>query len=55
MVLFACHTFAIEAHNTKKFITEELGLPYIRIDTDFSTSDSAQIQTRLESFLEMIS
>lgn len=35
MVLFACHTFAIEAHNTKKFITEELGLPYIRIDTDF--------------------
>lgn len=55
MVLFACHTFAIEAHNTKKFITEELGLPYIRIDTDFSTSDSAQIQTRLEAFLEMIS
>ena len=55
MVLFACHTFAIEAHKTKKFIAEKLGLPYIRIDTDFSSSDSAQIQTRLEAFLEMIS
>lgn len=55
MVLFACHTFAIEAYKTKKFTTEKLGLPYIRIDTDFSSSDSGQIQTRLEAFLEMIS
>lgn len=54
MVLFACHTFAIEAHTTEKFIKGELGIPYIRIDTDFSSSDSGQIQTRLEAFLEMI-
>lgn len=54
VILHACHTFAVEAYTTKKVITEELGLPYLRIDTDYSPSDSAQIETRLEAFLEMI-
>lgn len=54
VVLHACHTFAVEAHTTRKVVTEELGLPYLRIDTDYSPSDSAQIETRLEAFLEMI-
>lgn len=54
VILHACHTFAIEAYTTKKVVTEEIGIPYLRIDTDYSPSDSAQIETRLEAFLEMI-
>ena len=39
VVLQGCHTFAVEAWHTKNTIYEELGLPYLRVDTDFSQSD----------------
>lgn len=54
LILHGCHTFAVEAYYTKKFITETMELPYICIDADFSTSDAGQIRTRLEAFLEML-
>ena len=54
VVLQGCHTFAVEAWNTKKTVYEELGLPYLRIDTDFSQSDRGQIETRLGAFIEMM-
>ena len=38
----------------RKFVTEEKHLPYIAIDTDYSTADQGQIATRLTAFLEMI-
>ena len=54
-VLQGCHTFAVEAWHTKNTIYEELGLPYLRVDTDFSQSDRGQIETRLGAFIEMMS
>ena len=54
VVLHGCHTFAVEAWHTKNTIYEELGLPYLRIDTDFSPSDRGQIETRLGAFIEMM-
>ena len=53
IILQACHTFAIEAHNVKKAVTEK-GKPYINIETDYSMADMGQITTRLEAFLETI-
>ena len=53
IILQACHTFAIEAHNVKKAVTEK-GIPYIKIETDNSKADVGQINTRLEAFLETI-
>jgi benzoyl-CoA reductase/2-hydroxyglutaryl-CoA dehydratase subunit BcrC/BadD/HgdB len=38
----------------KRFVTSELGLPYMKLETDFSESDAGQIRTRIEAFLEMI-
>ena len=55
VVLQGCHTFAVEAWHTKTTIYEELGLPYLRVDTDFSQSDRGQIETRLGAFIEMMS
>ena len=54
VVLHGCHTFAVEAWHTKNTIHEELGLPYLRVDTDFSQSDRGQIETRLGAFIEMM-
>ena len=54
VVLQECHTFVVEAWHTKTTVYEELGLPYLRIDTDFSQSDRGQIETRLGAFIEMM-
>lgn len=53
LVLQACHTYAIEAYHVKK-VAQAKGVPYLNIETDYSTADSGQINTRLEAFLETI-
>ena len=50
----ACHTYAIESHSVKKYVENELGLPFIQIETDYSESDIGQIDTRVQAFLETI-
>jgi len=54
-VLHACHTFNVESTLVRRFVTNELGLRYMKLETDFSESDASQIRTRIEAFLEMIS
>ena len=54
IVLHGCHTFAVEAYTTMNIVQNELALPYIRLDTDFSQSDKGQIETRLGAFIEMM-
>ena len=54
IVLHGCHTFAVEAFTTMDVVQNELGLPYLRLDTDFSQSDKGQIETRLEAFIEIM-
>lgn len=54
VILQACHTFAIESHLVRKFITEEKGLPYLALETDYSQTDTGQINTRISAFLEII-
>lgn len=54
VVLQSCHTFAIEAEAVKRFITQDKKLPYLYLETDYSQSDSGQINTRINAFLEML-
>lgn len=53
MTLQACHTYNIETSNIKKFVEGE-GKPFISVETDYSTSDIAQLKTRLAAFIEMM-
>ena len=53
LVLQACHTYAIESYYVKK-AAEDKGIPYLNIETDYSTADSGQINTRLEAFMETL-
>ena len=50
----ACLTYDVESHRVKRFVEEELGLPYLRIETDYSPSDSARITVRVEALFETI-
>ena len=50
----ACHTYNIESYTVKKFVQEELNLPFIQIETDYSDSDTGQVKVRVEAFLETI-
>lgn len=52
--LTACHTFTVESARIKDFVTKEKGLPFLSLETDYSQSDSEQLKTRFEAFIEMI-
>lgn len=54
VVLQACHTFAVEANTVKNFVSKELNLPYLYIESDYSMLDVGQITTRIEAFFEML-
>lgn len=54
MTLTACHTYNIEGKKIEKFCREEKGVPYIAVETDYSTADVGQLNTRISAFVEML-
>jgi benzoyl-CoA reductase/2-hydroxyglutaryl-CoA dehydratase subunit BcrC/BadD/HgdB len=50
----ACLTYDVESYLVKKLSEKELGLPYLRIETDYSPSDSARIALRVEALFETV-
>ncbi len=53
LVWQACLTYDVESHRIHR-LAQELGLPYLRIETDYSPSDSARIALRVEALLETV-
>ena len=53
IVLSACHTFNIESERVRRR-AQEMGIPYMQLETDYSTTDVGQIQTRIAAFIEML-
>lgn len=49
----ACHTYNIEAHDVGKLVREK-GLPYLHLESDYSSSDLESLQVRIEAMLEMV-
>ncbi len=50
----ACLTYDVESFFVRRLVEEELGIPYMRIETDYSPSDSARIATRVEALFETV-
>lgn len=48
-----CNSYAVE-HKTVKESLKSKNIPVMHIETDYSTEDSGQINTRVEAFLEML-
>ena len=54
LVWQACLTYDVESYRVKKLAEKELGIPYLRIETDYSPSDSARIAVRVEALFETV-
>lgn len=53
VVLQACHTFNVESAKVCRMV-EDMGIPYMKLETDYSTADRGQLETRISAFLEML-
>ena len=49
-----CHTYNIESFTLKRHLQAGVKVPFMQIETDYSESDSEQLQVRIEAFLEMV-
>jgi len=54
LVWQACLTYDVESWRVRKLVEEELRLPYLKITTDYSPSDSARITARVEALFEQV-
>ncbi len=54
MQLQACQPYQVESFAVKKFVNGKKETPFIAIETDYSSSDIGQLNTRVAAFIEMI-
>ncbi len=50
----ACHTFAVEDALLQKINEQEWDLPFLHVETDYSTADVEQLTTRVGAFIDLI-
>lgn len=53
VVLQSCHPFSVERYKIKN-LAEELNVPYMSVETDYSKTDVGQLTTRFQAFIEML-
>jgi benzoyl-CoA reductase/2-hydroxyglutaryl-CoA dehydratase subunit BcrC/BadD/HgdB len=53
-VLQACHSYNVESYKIGKHVTENHGLPFLKVETDYSDGDIGQLRTRVEALFETI-
>jgi benzoyl-CoA reductase/2-hydroxyglutaryl-CoA dehydratase subunit BcrC/BadD/HgdB len=54
LVWHACHTYNVESYIIEKHIKEERGLPYLKVETDYSESDKERLMIRIQTMMELI-
>ncbi len=54
LVWQACHTYNVESYLIDKFVREKLGMPYMKVETDYSDSDRERIKVRIQTLVEML-
>lgn len=52
VVLHACHSYNIESQKIRNHVNQTHGLPFLKIETDYSQSDVGQLRTRVEALFE---
>jgi benzoyl-CoA reductase/2-hydroxyglutaryl-CoA dehydratase subunit BcrC/BadD/HgdB len=50
----ACHTYNVESYLVSEHLKEKYDMPMLHVETDYSDSDSAQLRTRIEAFLDIL-
>ncbi len=54
VILAGCHTYNIESYSINEHITRKHGLPFLKVETDYSPEGGEQLRTRVEALLEMV-
>ena len=54
LVWQTCLTYDVESFYIKRLALKELDVPYLKIETDYSPSDSARIAVRVEALFEIV-
>jgi benzoyl-CoA reductase/2-hydroxyglutaryl-CoA dehydratase subunit BcrC/BadD/HgdB len=54
LVWQACLTYDVESKRVRRFVEDELQLPYLKIVTDYSPSDSGRLMVRIEALMETV-
>jgi benzoyl-CoA reductase/2-hydroxyglutaryl-CoA dehydratase subunit BcrC/BadD/HgdB len=54
IVLQSCHPYSVETYGLKNEIARVSKVPYMSVETDYSSSDVGQLMTRIGAFLEML-
>lgn len=49
----ACHTYNVESWSLEKHVRDKLGLPFLKLETDYSDSDRERLRVRIQTLLEM--
>jgi benzoyl-CoA reductase/2-hydroxyglutaryl-CoA dehydratase subunit BcrC/BadD/HgdB len=52
--LLNCHPYNVESKTVADCMEKSLNIPFIHLETDYSISDTEQLRTRIEAFIEMI-
>jgi len=50
----ACLTYSVESRQIRRLAEEELDLPFLQIETDYSPSDSPRLTVRIEALMELV-
>jgi benzoyl-CoA reductase/2-hydroxyglutaryl-CoA dehydratase subunit BcrC/BadD/HgdB len=54
LVWQACLTYDVESKRVRRFVEDELQLPYLKIVTDYAPSDSGRLMVRIEALMETV-
>jgi len=54
LVWQACLTYDVESKLVRRFVEDELQLPYLKVVTDYSPSDSGRLMVRIEALIETV-
>jgi len=54
LVWQACHTYNVESYLMDRFVREKLGMPYMKVETDYSDSDRERLKVRVQTLVEML-
>ena len=54
VTLQTCHPYTVEKDKMMRLCEDEIGVPYMTLETDAGDSDSGQLATRITAFIEML-
>jgi len=53
-VLQACHAYNVESYKLGQHVSEKHGLPFLKVESDYSDGDIGQLKTRIQALLESV-